>query len=75
MFHKFNIKEETIWIHVLITVFFLILVPIFVFYSYKNDLVKDALRHGWSPIIMAMIISRYLNHLIIKNIFNILFSI
>jgi len=49
--------KESIWIHVLITVFFLILVPIFVFYSYKNDLVKDALRHGWSPIIMAMVIS------------------
>lgn len=49
--------KSIIWIHILITLFFLMLVPIFVFYSYKNELVKDALRHGWSPIIMAMIIS------------------
>lgn len=33
------------------------LVPVFMYYSYKNDFVRDALFNGWSPIIMAMIIS------------------
>lgn len=27
------------------------------YYSYKNDFVKDALFNGWTPIILAMIIS------------------
>lgn len=47
-----------IWIHVIIIISFLILVPIFIFYSYRNDFVKDALYNGWVPILSAMAISR-----------------
>ena len=31
--------------------------PAFIYYSYSNAFVKEALYHGWVPIILAMIIS------------------
>jgi solute carrier family 41 len=36
---------------------YIILVPVFIYYSSKNDYVKDALLNGWTPIIVAMLIS------------------
>jgi solute carrier family 41 len=36
---------------------FFVLVPIFCYYSHRNDFVKDALYNGWIPIIAAMVIS------------------
>ncbi len=41
----------------MIIIIYIILVPIFVYYSYKNDFVRDALYNGWTPIILAMTIS------------------
>jgi solute carrier family 41 len=32
-------------------------VPVFIYYSFKNEFVRDALHHGWTPIILAMLIS------------------
>lgn len=49
--------REFIWVQVLIVVLYIVLVPVFVFYAYRNDFVKDALYNGWVPIIMAMAIS------------------
>lgn len=49
--------KEYIWVHVIILVLFTSLVPVYVYYSYSNDFVKDALCNGWVPIIMAMLIS------------------
>lgn len=46
-----------IWVQVLIVVLFTALVPVFVYFSYRNDFVKDALYNGWVPIILAMAIS------------------
>jgi len=43
-----------LWIHISIIISFLVLVPVFMYYSYKNDFVRDALFNGWMPIIMAM---------------------
>lgn len=52
----FEIKG-LIWIHVSIIISFLTLIPIFIYYSYHNEFVKDALRNGWTPILLAMGIS------------------
>lgn len=49
--------KDFIWIHALIFVLFLTLIPIFAYLSYKNEFVKDALHNGWMPIILAMLIS------------------
>ena len=32
--------------------------PILIYFSYINEFVKDALRDGWVPVIIAMLISR-----------------
>ena len=40
-----------------IVLIYIMLVPVFVYHSYRNDFVKDALNNGWVPIIMAMAIS------------------
>lgn len=52
----YNIKDY-IWIHALIFTLYLILIPVFVYCSKRNDFVRDALYNGWIPIIMAMAIS------------------
>ncbi|CAF0713617.1 unnamed protein product [Brachionus calyciflorus] len=52
----FEIKSM-LWIHILIIISFLVLIPIFIYYAYHNDFVKDALRNGWVPILLAMAIS------------------
>lgn len=49
--------KEYIWVHLLIMVLYILIVPVYVFFSYRNDFVKDALYNGWVPIIMAMAIS------------------
>lgn len=49
--------KHFIWIHVFIFMLFIILIPVFAYYSYKNEFVKDALYNGWIPIILAMLIS------------------
>lgn len=49
--------KEYIWVHVIILVLFTALVPVYVYFSYRNEFVKDALCNGWVPIIMAMVIS------------------
>lgn len=49
--------REYVWIQLLIIFIYILLVPVFVYHSYKNDFVKDALYNGWVPIIMAMAIS------------------
>ena len=46
----------------IITVFAL-LVPLYIYYSHKNEFVRDALHDSWTPIILAMLISRYVSNL------------
>jgi hypothetical protein len=33
--------------------------PILIYFSHINEFVKDALRDGWVPVIIAMLISRF----------------
>ena len=61
--------ESFIWIQVSIIVIFLILVPIFFYYASRNEFARDALYNGWTPIIIAMIISRYILSLTEKQPF------
>ncbi|CAF3467714.1 unnamed protein product, partial [Rotaria sp. Silwood2] len=42
---------------IMITLIFLILTPIWIVISYRNEYVKDVLIHGWSPVVAAMFIS------------------
>lgn len=49
--------KSLIWIHIITLVVYIVLVPIFIYYSSKNEFVKDALFNGWTPIIVAMVIS------------------
>jgi solute carrier family 41 len=49
--------RQHIWMHSIILILFIILVPIFVHFSYNNEYVRNALTDGWTPIILAMIIS------------------
>lgn len=46
-----------IWLHGLIIFMFFMLVPVFAYFAYRNDYVNDALLNGWTPILMAMVIS------------------
>lgn len=46
------------WLPIMITVVFLILTPIWIVLSSRNEYVKDVLIHGWSPVVAAMLISR-----------------
>ncbi len=50
-------QDTFISVSIIIIVLYLLMVPIFVYYSYKNVFVKEALYHGWVPIILAMVIS------------------
>ncbi len=38
-------------------VFYLLLVPLFCYLSFKNEFVKETLLQGWAPVIIAMFIS------------------
>ena len=51
-------KEPQIWLHLTVICIFLILIPVFIYYSYYNDFVRDVLKNGWTPILLAMVISR-----------------
>lgn len=37
----------------------ILLIPLFVYLSYKNEYVRDVIYTGWTPIITAMAISWY----------------
>lgn len=45
------------WLLILIVLAFILFIPITAYLSYKNNFVKEALYHGWTPIILAMCIS------------------
>lgn len=49
--------REFIIIPVVIISVYILLVPLFIYFCYKNEFVKETLRQGWVPIIMAMLIS------------------
>ncbi|CAF1395639.1 unnamed protein product [Rotaria sordida] len=53
----FKIIDNYTWLPIMITIIFLILTPIWIVISYRNDYVRDVLIHGWSPVIAAMFIS------------------
>ncbi|RMZ93974.1 solute carrier family 41 member 1-like [Brachionus plicatilis] len=53
----YEIKPQ-LWLHWTVVVVFLILIPVFIYYSYHNEFVSDVLKNGWTPILLAMIISR-----------------
>jgi phosphoglycerol transferase MdoB-like AlkP superfamily enzyme len=52
-------KGDEIYIHIIFIVFFLLLIPLLIFYTKKNEFVSSTLKHGWFPIILSMFISRY----------------
>lgn len=45
----------------LVCVFFLILIPVWVVIARRSPQIKEVLRSGWQPVIVAMSISRYTN--------------
>lgn len=49
--------REMFWIHILLISFFFLMTPILIYFSHINEFVKDALRDGWVPVIIAMLIS------------------
>ncbi|CAF4605172.1 unnamed protein product [Rotaria sp. Silwood1] len=53
----FKIIDNYTWLPIMITIIFLILTPIWIVISYRNEYVKDVLIHGWSPVVAAMFIS------------------
>jgi len=53
----FKIIDNYTWLPIMITIIFIILTPIWVVISSRNEYVKDVLIHGWSPVVAAMFIS------------------
>ncbi|CAF0932493.1 unnamed protein product [Adineta steineri] len=53
----FRIIDNYAWLPIMITIIFLILTPIWIIISSRNEYVKDVLIHGWSPVVAAMLIS------------------
>lgn len=53
----FQIIDHYAWLPILITGFFLILIPLWAMICHRNEYVRDVLYHGWSPILSAMLIS------------------
>ena len=52
-----NIGDE-IYIHIIFIIFFLVLIPLLILYTRKNEFVNTTLKQGWIPIILSMFISR-----------------
>ncbi|XP_022081247.1 solute carrier family 41 member 1-like [Acanthaster planci] len=46
-----------LWLAPCIIAFFLLLLPLWVWLSHRNKYTHDVLYHGWSPVIVAMVIS------------------
>lgn len=53
----FFIFKSYYWIHILFIIAFIISIPFLVKYCNKNEYVKETLKHGWAPVIVAMVIS------------------
>ncbi|CAF0991665.1 unnamed protein product [Brachionus calyciflorus] len=53
----FFIYKHLFWIHIIFIVLFVIAIPFLAIYCRRNSFVKETLKHGWSPVIVAMIIS------------------
>ncbi|CAF0722974.1 unnamed protein product [Adineta ricciae] len=53
----FKTIDNYAWLSIMITVVFLVLTPIWIVLSSRNEYVKDVLIHGWSPVVAAMLIS------------------
>lgn len=51
------INKQYIAIPITIIIIYIILIPVFIYISYKNEFVCETLKQGWVPIIMAMLIS------------------
>ena len=51
------IYRDLIYIHIVLIILFLLLIPLQAYYCYTNEFVKETLYHGWIPIIIAMFIS------------------
>lgn len=63
--HQLNINlsiknsiGDLIWIHIILITIFVVLIPVLVYLTYKNEFVKEVLYQGWAPVIAAMLISR-----------------
>ena len=55
---RISFQELYMWMHGCIILMYFVLVPVFCYFAYRNDFVRDALYNGWIPILMAMVISR-----------------
>lgn len=54
----YNILESSqAWIVWAIIVIFILLTPIAIYYSYRNEFTRDIIQNGWFPILAAMCIS------------------
>ena len=62
IFEFSNKIGDYIWIHIILIVIFVLMIPVLVYFSFKNEFVKQVLFHGWLPVIIAMIISRFAYH-------------
>ncbi|CAF0726278.1 unnamed protein product [Didymodactylos carnosus] len=49
--------EKHYWLPIIITCLFLIVIPVWIVISYRNNYVRDVLYYGWSPVIAGMLIS------------------
>lgn len=52
------LNPTLVWTAWAIIILFIILTPIFVYISYRNEYTRDVVKNGWFPIIAAMGISR-----------------
>ncbi|XP_038068541.1 solute carrier family 41 member 1-like [Patiria miniata] len=50
-------SARRLWLAPSIIAFFLLLVPLWVWLAHRNKYTHDVLYHGWSPVIIAMMIS------------------
>lgn len=50
------------WVAPLIIMGYITLVPLWVYIAQKNKQTREVLYSGWTPVVLAMMISRYYNN-------------